>query len=82
MTDARKELLSLLAKLSEADAELRLGQLIANLATLAQGAKAEAVWDAEDEELVGAAQRLLAHYRGRQAHVARRRSIQQRRAAE
>ena len=70
MTESRKELLRLLAELSEADAELRLGQLIANLATLAQGAKPEAVWDAQDEELIAAAGRLLAHYRGRQAHVA------------
>ncbi len=70
MTDARRELLTLLAELSEADGELRLGQLVANLATLARGAKAEAVWDAEDEQLVAAARRLLAHYRARQAHVA------------
>ena len=70
MTESRKELLSLLAELSEADPELRLGQLIANLATLAQGAKDEAVWDAEDEELIAAARRLLEHYRMRQANVA------------
>jgi len=70
MTDSRKELLTLLTELSEADPELRLGQLIANLATLAQGAKEEAIWDAEDEELVAAARRLLGHYRARQANVA------------
>jgi hypothetical protein len=70
MTDSRKELLALIANLSDADPELRLGQLIANLATLAQGAKAEAVWDAEDEELAAAARRLLGHYRARQADVA------------
>jgi len=70
MNEPRKELLALLAKLSEADPELRLGQLIANLATLAQGAKPEAVWDAEDEELLGAARRLLAHYLARKEQVA------------
>lgn len=70
MTESRKELLALLAELSNADADLRLGQLITNLATLAQGAKAEASWDAEDEELVAAARRLLVHYRARQAHLA------------
>jgi hypothetical protein len=70
MNTERKELLTLLAELSEADRELRFGQLIANLATLAQGAKAEAIWDAEDEELLSAAKRLLGHYRAREAQVA------------
>ena len=35
-----------------------------------QGAKVEAIWDAEDEELVTAAQRLLDHYRQRDSSVA------------
>ncbi|MFO0808777.1 MAG: hypothetical protein U0746_09160 [Gemmataceae bacterium] len=63
MTTARSELLRLLGELSEGAGELRFGQLVANLATLAHGAKVESIWDAEDEELVGAARRLLAHYR-------------------
>jgi hypothetical protein len=67
MNAAREELLRLLAELSDVDPELRLGQLIANLATLAQGAKSEAIWDAEDEELLAAARRLLGHYHARQA---------------
>jgi hypothetical protein len=70
MNAPREELLRLLAELSEADPELRLGQFIANLATLALGAKPEAVWDVEDEELLGAAKRLLEHYRARQAKAA------------
>ena len=70
MTTPRKDLLALLAELSEADPELRFGQLIANLATLALGAKPEAVWDAEDEELLAAGQRLLGHYRARNEKVA------------
>ena len=70
MNAPREELLRLVAELSEADPELRLGQLIANLATLALGAKPEAVWDAEDAELLGAAQRLLGHYSERRAKVA------------
>jgi hypothetical protein len=70
MTTARGDLLRLLAELSEAAPEQRLGQLVANLATLAQGAKVEAIWDAEDEELLAAAQRLLAHYRSRDTSVA------------
>lgn len=66
----REELLRLLADLSEHAPDLRLGQLVANLATLAHGAKVEAVWDAEDEELVCAAKRLVEHYRQRPAGVA------------
>jgi len=67
MTKIRQELLTLVSELSEAAPDLRLGQLVANLATLAQGARVEAIWDAEDEELVSAAHRLLEHYRARNA---------------
>lgn len=69
MTTPREELLRLLAELSDEAPDLRLGQLVANLATLAQGAKVEAVWDAEDEGLVNAAKQLLDHYRQRNAGV-------------
>jgi hypothetical protein len=44
--------------------------LLANLATLAHGAKPEAVWDAEDDDLLAAARRLLGHYRARKEKVA------------
>jgi hypothetical protein len=70
MTTTRGELLTLLTELSELAPELRLGQLVANLATLAQGAKVEAIWDAEDEDLLTAARRLREHYRSRNAEVA------------
>jgi hypothetical protein len=70
MTTTRSELLRLLGALSEEAGELRFGQLMANLATLAHGAKVEAIWDAEDEELVRAARRLLAHYRQQEGSVA------------
>lgn len=63
MTTQRGELLRLLGELSDAAPDLRLGQLVANLATLAQGARVEAIWDAEDDELVNAARKLLQHYR-------------------
>jgi hypothetical protein len=69
MTPIREALLTVLAALSEAAPELRLGQLVANLATAAQGAKVEAIWDAEDEELLRAAQRLLEHYHSRNTTV-------------
>ena len=65
----RSELLATIAELSEMAPELRLGQLIANLATLARGAKVEAVWDAEDDELLAAAQRLRENYSGRNQPV-------------
>ena len=68
--DSRGELLAAIAELSELAPELRLGQLIANLATLARGAKVEAVWDAEDDELLAAARRLQENYRGRNESVA------------
>lgn len=70
MTTSRDELLALLCKLSEEAGELRFGQLVANLATLARGAVVEAIWDAEDDELVAAAKRLLIHYEQRRTTVA------------
>ena len=70
MTTQREELLRLIAELSDQAPDLRLGQLIANLATLAKGAQVEAIWDAEDDDLLPAAQRLLDHYRGRATRAA------------
>ncbi len=70
MSAARTELLRLLSELSEACPEMRMGQLIANLATLARGAAVEAIWDAEDEELLAAARRQVDVFRARRAGVA------------
>jgi hypothetical protein len=58
----REELLGVLAELSAACPEMRFGQLIANLATLARGASASDVWDAEDEELLSAAKKQLEYF--------------------
>ena len=55
----RLELLEVLSELSEQLPEVRLGQLISNLSTLAKGPQVEAIWDAEDKELLGAAKRQL-----------------------
>jgi hypothetical protein len=71
MTAQRKELFQLLGELSEQAPHLRFGQLTANLATLARGAKSEAIWDAEDEELLAAARRLVEHYRHGDDHISR-----------
>lgn len=70
MTTTRQDFLALLTQLSEDAPDLRLGQLVANLATLALGAKVEAIWDVEDEELLAAARRLAEHYRARKTSVA------------
>jgi hypothetical protein len=70
MTTAREELLACLGELSEVAPNLRLGQLVANVGTLAQGAKVEAIWDPEDVELLAAARRLLDHYRAARTGVA------------
>ena len=70
MTNTRGELLQVLAELSEECPEMRMGQLVANLATLAKGAVVEAIWDVEDEELVPAARRQLETFRSRKSSVA------------
>jgi hypothetical protein len=48
------ELMESLAELRQALPSMRLGQLIANLATVARGAVPGAIWDMEDNELLGA----------------------------
>jgi hypothetical protein len=50
----RDELMESLAELRRALPSMRLGQLIANMATVARGAEPGAIWDAEDDELLGA----------------------------
>lgn len=66
----RLELLQILAELSEQFPEVRLGQLISNLATLAKGPQIEAIWDAEDKELLEAAKKQLAVFRSRDSVIA------------
>lgn len=68
--DTRRELLNVLSEISEQCPEVRLGQLIANLGTLAKGPTVEAIWDVEDEELLKAAKRQLEVFRGRLPAVA------------
>ena len=71
MTDeTRRELLRVLDALSAQGPDVRFGQLMANLATLAKGPTVEAIWDAEDEELLQAARRQLAIFRARHTAVA------------
>jgi hypothetical protein len=56
----RTELLAGLRELGERLPEMRLGQLIANLAVVARGTEPGAVWDVEDDELLRAVQWQLA----------------------
>ncbi|HKI38238.1 MAG TPA: hypothetical protein VKA46_40665 [Gemmataceae bacterium] len=70
MTETRAELLKVLGELSQECPEMRMGQLIANLATLTRGAAVESIWDAEDEELLTAARRQLDVFRARRSCVA------------
>lgn len=63
MTEARRDLLEVLRELSVLCPELRLGQLVTNLATAARGAFPEAIWDAEDEELLIPARKQLEYFR-------------------
>jgi hypothetical protein len=69
MTTTRIELLEVLAELSESCPEMRMGQLLANLATLARGAVPSAIWDAEDQELLDAARRQAEVFRANHASV-------------
>jgi hypothetical protein len=63
MTNAvRQELLAVLAELNAACPEIRFGQLMANLGTLARGLSSEGLWDAEDSELLDAAREQLAYF--------------------
>jgi hypothetical protein len=68
--ETRRELLRVLDELSAQCPDVRFGQLMANLATLAKGPTVEAIWDAEDEELLQAARRQLEIFRARHTAVA------------
>lgn len=65
ISDQRRELLRLLAELSEEAPDVRFGQLIANLSYLGRGLSAESVWDIEDEQLLCAARKHLEQWRAR-----------------
>jgi hypothetical protein len=62
MTQTRKELLATLANISAACPEMRFGQLIANLSTLAKGLSAEGLWDVEDDDLLNAAHEQMSYF--------------------
>ena len=55
----RQQLLESIAELSRIRPQWRLGQTLANLATMAGRLEATGVWDLEDEEALAAAKTLL-----------------------
>lgn len=61
----RSELLGLIEELSAACPEYRLGQMIANLAFLAECDRPRTASDVEDTELIAAARKHLADWRAR-----------------
>jgi hypothetical protein len=61
----RAELFLELGALNRLCPEMRLGQLIANLAVVARGTEPGAVWEMEDEELWAAVKWQLAELRSR-----------------
>ena len=69
-SETRQELLRVLSGFSEEYPQARSGQLVSNLATLAEGPSVEAIWDAEDEALLEAAKRQLKIFRARHSSAA------------
>ena len=64
-TSDRSEVFDALIELAEHCPEMRLGQLMVNLAYSARGVTNEAIWDMEDEELLTATKELLAELQSR-----------------
>ena len=58
-SETRSELLRAVAELSELFPEMRLGQMMANLAMFAGRTDAGGVWDLDDAEALAAARQLI-----------------------
>jgi hypothetical protein len=65
----RRELLNQLERLSELAPDMRLGQLLANLANVADAPWDETLWNLEDEKLLAAARQLADDLQRRSASV-------------
>ncbi len=59
MTPIRREVLQVLAELSDLYPDMRIGQLVENVSMWAKGPEAGAVWDVEDEEFLQTAKEHL-----------------------
>jgi hypothetical protein len=64
-TTANDELTEAVAELRRTFPEMRLGQLVLNLAAAAGVSEPAALWDVDDDALLTAARRLLERNRGR-----------------
>ena len=62
---ASDELIETVSELRNVFPEMRLGQLLLNLATAAGASDSAAIWDIEDDALLTAARRLLTRNRDR-----------------
>jgi hypothetical protein len=69
MSELKQEVLQVLSELVEHCPDVRLGQLIANLACIARGPTPEAIWDMEDDELLEAVKSHLKDFENRHAAV-------------
>lgn len=70
ITTNRQQILEKLAILSDLAPDMRMGQLIANLAAMAEGPWDETLWDLEDEKLLAAAEQLATDLAQRDERVA------------
>jgi hypothetical protein len=70
ISPVRQEILCQLERLSALAPDMRLGQLIANLAFLAAGPWDQTLWDLEDEHLLTAMRQHVADLENRQESVA------------
>ncbi len=68
----RQEILTELARLSEAAPEYRFGQMVANLAFLAAGPWNETLWDLEDADLLAAIRQQITELADRRQISAQR----------
>jgi len=66
----RRQILDRLSRLSELAPEIRFGQLIANLATMADGPWDETLWNVGDEKLLQAAAEFVAELERRHPSAA------------
>ena len=65
INSTRQQLLQVIAEISEFVPEVRLGQLVANLSSLARGPANGSVWDTEDEDMLEAARKHLERWQAR-----------------
>jgi len=66
----RREILEKLSRLSDLAPDMRFGQLIANLATMAEGPWDQVLWNLEDDKLLSAANQFAGDLDRRDASAA------------